>query len=65
MPNGKPLGDRFDMEEFWQSGVDVVEAPRPLLERRPTQPVLRGIGIGLLFSTFIMGLLFLLVERGC
>lgn len=61
MPNGR------DMRGY-DEDIEVLErlyAPRTLLERRPTQPVLRGIGIGLLFSTFIVGLLFLLVERGC
>lgn len=54
-PNGKPIGSRFDIEEYWTSADQVVEAPRPNLERKPSRSFLRAFGLTLIVGGVVLG----------
>lgn len=62
MPNGKPMLN----EEFkvWLDDMELEFKPRPLLERKPEHPFLKGLGWGLLISAVIVGATFL-IMRAC
>ncbi len=61
LPNG------HDMRGY-DKDVEVLEllyAPRPLLDRRPKQPFLQGLAIGLFISVVIFALAYMVMLRTC